>query len=558
MLSLEIFFYLFLILMIVLQAIFTHIPLGNENSNVRRLPMVTFAIIILNVVIYIATLPVVAKQEEELVARRYTILEFMERNPSLLFDKTVRQKLTDEGVVPEDQWQAFDASMDRAPGLENMYKDLAGNTDVRLLHAQLDQMIVEFKAAIASHFYYQYGLAPNGKWKFYQLITCLFLHGGILHLVGNMLFFFAVGFSLEDLWGRGTFLAFYLLGGIAACLPSLISTSPVPMIGASGAISATMGAFLIRLPKAKIKIGWMLMPFSVIGILLIIRKRLFGVIHIPTYIYMPYYLTAQIVSWWYIKKTGEVSGVAYSAHIAGFAFGIGFALLLKLSKVEEKVINPRIESKVAFSTSPVIAEAFELMDQGDYLRAEQKLQTHLQVLPNDDNAMLALIQVYQNTGKLEQVNTLYSRLIRLHLAKGDKEAALYAYDSLLSAFPEDQVNARLPVRDWMMICSYIKELGMLRESAIEFERLAKTWDSDALSVRACMEGADAALSCGDEALAKRMYEQVLTKNPTEVYANRAHRGLEKCLATGGRQRWAERTAQQNGVIDSPPPPKALP
>jgi membrane associated rhomboid family serine protease len=558
MLSLDVCFLILFILIVVLQSIFTHVPLGNENTTIRRLPWITFSIIILNVLIYLGTLPIISRQETELVEKRTELLEYLEQNPSLLFDKSVRTKLVDEGIVPESQWKAFDTEINRAEGIADLYKDMIGETRALLLRADLDIKIAEFKATLESHLNYKYGLAPNGKWKFYQLITCLFMHGGILHLVGNMLFFFAVGFSLEDLWGRGTFLVFYLLGGIAACLPSVISPLAVPLIGASGAISAAMGAFLIRLPKTKIKLGWILMPWSMVGLILIISKRLFGIIKIPSYVYIPYYFLCQIVIWWMMRKVGAATGVAYSAHFAGVAFGLAFAAFLKYSKIEEKYIHQRIENKISFSASPVVSEALELIDKGDFAMAERKLQSHLQVLPNDDNAMLALIQVYQSTGNFEQINLLYSRLIRLHLTRGDKEAALYAYDSLLSAFPEDRVNdAKLPCRDWMMICGYVKELGMYREAAIEFERLAKSWPNDALAVRACMEGGDAALLGNDENLALRMYEQVLAKSPTDVYASRARLGIDKCVAAGGRQLRANPVNPQPGMPEPKPMPKPL-
>jgi membrane associated rhomboid family serine protease len=556
MLPLEIFLYLLLILVAILQILFTHIPLGNEKSTVRRLPWVTFSIIILNVLIYLGTLPVLSKQEAETIDKRMELLEYLEQNPSLLYDKAVRQKLVDEGIVPQQQWSTFDAQTRDAEGIAKIYEEKIGEYQAARLRAELDVKIAALKQTLESHLYYKFGLAPNGKWSFYQLITCLFMHGGWLHLIGNMLFFFAVGFSLEDLWGRSTFLAFYLLAGIAATVPSLLYPEVVPLIGASGAISGAMGAFLIRLPRAKIKIGWAFMPLSVFGLILTIRKRLFGIINVPTYIYMPYYLVGQLLAWWMMRKTGEVSGVAYTAHIAGFAFGMVFALLMKVTRVEEKIINPRIESKVSFSASPVVAEAFELMDKGNYAMAQGKLQSHLAVLPNDVGALMALIQVYQHAGNFEQVNQLFARVIRQHLTKGDKEAALYAYDSLLSAFPEDQVNPKLPVRDWMMICQYVRELDMPREAAVEYERIAKTCPTDPLAVRACLEGGESALVINDLGLAIRLFEMALTLNPTDVYQSRARMGIDKCIAGGG-QHLRRSATQPNGHPEAAPEPKRV-
>lgn len=554
--NLDALFFLTFVLILVIQGIFNPIPLGNENSTVRRLPLITFAIISLNVLIFVATLPMISRQEEELNQKRTELLEFLETNPALLFDQSVRKKLVDEGIVPQEQWTALDVEMGRAKGMDEVYRDLIGEANAALLRADLDRRVIEFKVSMQSHFYYRYGLAPNGKWKFSQLITCQFLHGGWFHLIGNMLFFFAVGFSLEDLWGRGTFLGFYLAAGAVACIPSVFFPELQPMIGASGAISGAMGAFLVRLHKTRIKIGWFCLPLSIFG-LIMMRRKPFGIVHIPAYVYMPFYFLSQILSWWFLHKTGQASGVAYSAHIAGFLFGVIFALSLKAAKIEEKYINPRIEGKISFSASPVVGEAFELMDKGDFVLAERKLQSHLQVLPNDVEALMALIQVYQSTANYEQINLLYARLIRFHLSKGDKEAALYAYDSLLSAFPEDQVNAKLPVRDWMMICEYIREMGMLREAAVEFERLANTCSTDALAIRACIEGGETALTAKDDALALRLFEKALTMNPTEVYQSRARMGIERSLTTGGHQRWEKQASQQGNLAEPTSQPKAL-
>src|SRR2546430_1100535 len=111
MLSLDLCFLILFIIIIVVQSIFTHVPLGNENSTVRRLPWVTFSIIILNVLIYLGTLPIIARQEKELVEKRMELLTYLEQNPALLFDKSVRKKLVDEGIVPENQWIAFDTEV---------------------------------------------------------------------------------------------------------------------------------------------------------------------------------------------------------------------------------------------------------------------------------------------------------------------------------------------------------------------------------------------------------------------------------------------------------------
>ncbi|HVU46932.1 MAG TPA: rhomboid family intramembrane serine protease, partial [Terracidiphilus sp.] len=87
------------------------------------------------------------------------------------------------------------------------------------------------------------------------LITATFLHGGWMHIIGNMVFLWAFGPEIEDAMGRGRYLAFYLLGGLIAMLAQVLASpnSPVPCLGASGAIAAVMGAFLITYPRDRIK-----------------------------------------------------------------------------------------------------------------------------------------------------------------------------------------------------------------------------------------------------------------------------------------------------------------
>src|SRR6185295_1535841 len=142
---------------------------------------------------------------------------------------------------------------------------------------------------------------------------------------------------------------------------------------------------------------------------------------------------AQVLYWYFDKKAGSTSNVGYSVHIAGFMFGAAFALMMKATKTEETYINPKIEAKVSFSAAPAVNQAIDMLDRGEVAMAERKLRAHLAQQPNDTNGLLALIQVYQKVNNFEQLNAMYGRLIRVHLSRNDKEAALYAYDNLLSA-----------------------------------------------------------------------------------------------------------------------------
>src|SRR5215813_2160975 len=519
---------LFLILIVIFLAIISSfIPIGNENSTVRRLPWVTFSIMAINVVVYYVTLPVVGSQVEELVKLSTRMEQFVQQHQEILADETVRKQLNEIGLLSTGESETIADRMKKSPQLEAEYKEWLRGIDAQNLRDELYSKITAYKEALQESIWYKYGLSPNGTWKAYQLITSAFLHEGLLHLFGNLIFFFAVAFSLEDLWGRGVFLGFYLLGAVCASIPYVVSPIAVPSFGASGAIAATMGAFLFRLPKTRIKLVCIpvFTPMWWLRFLCGFRSL---IVTVPGYIFLAAYFIEQVVRWYFDRKAGSTGGVAYSVHIAGFVFGAGFAQLMKYTKYEEKHINPKIEAMVSFSAAPAVNQALEALDKGNAEMAEKKLRAHLSKDPNDTNAMLAAIQVYQQTLNFDRLNSMSARLIRHHLANNDREAALYAYDSLLSAFPDDNVAPKIPARDWLAICEYLRESDMNREAAVEYERLVNSCPDDPLLGRAAVQGGEVALFVSDVDRALKLFKRAEAIRAGEPYGSRARMGIEKC------------------------------
>ena len=519
------------ILLLILAVIFlaivsSFIPIGNENSTVRRLPWITFSIMAINVLVFYVTLPVVGAQQNELIKLGTRMEQFVQQHKELLADENVRKRLTEIGLITKGEADDIAEHLKKSSEIDAQYKEWLRGIEAERLRKELDQMLIAFKDAAQESLWYKYGFAPNGNWRVHQLITAAFLHGGAIHLFGNLIFFFAIAFSLEDLWGRGVFLGFYLLGAAASCIPSLVSPEAVPSIGASGAISATVGAFLFRLPRTKIKL--FCIPIMPVWWLRLLCARWKLIVMVPGYLYLAAYFIEQFVSPYVEKKQGSVSNVAYSVHIAGFLFGAGFALMMKLTKYEEQHINPKIEAMVSFSAAPAITQALEALDKGDALMAERKLRAHLNKQPSDTNALLAAIQVYQQASNFDRLNAMYTRLIRQHLANEDREAALYAYDSLLSAFPDDNVAPRIGVRDWISICEYLRESDMNREAAVEYERLVDACPDDPLVSRAAVQGGEVALLVADVDRAFKLFQKAEAMNAPEPYGARARMGIEKC------------------------------
>ena len=141
------------------------------------------------------------------------------------------------------------------------------------------------------------------------IFTSMFLHGGFFHLGGNMLYLWIFGNNIEDATGHGRFILFYLLAGIAAAFAQLFydPTSNIPMIGASGAVSGVLGAYLVLYPYARIK--------TLLFIIIFIK-----IVELPAIVLLTIWFFMQVLY-------SGMEGVAWYAHIGGFVFGL---IMIKL------------------------------------------------------------------------------------------------------------------------------------------------------------------------------------------------------------------------------------
>jgi len=144
----------------------------------------------------------------------------------------------------------------------------------------------------------------------HTLVTSMFMHGGWMHIIGNMWFLWIFGNNVEDSMGRGRFVLFYLLCGIAAALAQILvdPTSPVPMVGASGAIGGVMGAYIVLYPKVPVRMliffGFFVTTYAV-----------------PAYLMLGYWFVLQLIGG--LPQVGASGGgVAFWAHVGGFIAGV--------------------------------------------------------------------------------------------------------------------------------------------------------------------------------------------------------------------------------------------
>jgi len=194
--------------------------------------------------------------------------------------------------------------------------------------------LIQFKleSYISGQLFYSYGLIPSVLMGHNQLpmdlyavpayltiFSSMFMHGGFMHLIGNMLYMWIFADNIEDNLGPAKFLIFYLLAGIGAAMTQVFmdTHSQIPMVGASGAIGGVLGAYLINHPNARVLV---LIPFGFFSQLIKIRAL-------------------YVLGFWFILQfisTG--GGVAYAAHIGGFVSGIILILFFNKRPIKKSKI----------------------------------------------------------------------------------------------------------------------------------------------------------------------------------------------------------------------------
>ncbi|MBX9947929.1 MAG: rhomboid family intramembrane serine protease [Candidatus Obscuribacterales bacterium] len=187
----------------------------------------------------------------------------------------------------------------------------------------INVLVFLFEVSLGDHglsvFLRNFGLVPEvfiqqfGPYEIFTLFSCMFLHGGWMHLISNMWALFIFGDNIEDKLGHFGYLVFYLACGVCAGLTQVFMSqgSVIPTVGASGAIAGVLGGYIICYPTARV--------LTAIPIFFIIR-----LIEVPAAVYLGFWFLSQFFTGFasIAKETGEEGGVAWWAHVGGFVAGI--------------------------------------------------------------------------------------------------------------------------------------------------------------------------------------------------------------------------------------------
>ena len=296
------------------------------------------------------------------------------------------------------------------------------------------------------------------------LVTAVFLHAGWLHLLGNCVFLLAFGPPVEDRFGRGWFLLFFLAAGVASGGVHWI-WSDAPAIGASGAIAGVTGAFLVLFPRTNVRC---------LGLIFL------GVFYIPAWI-----VIGMAVAWDVIGQTAlaGATNIAYTAHLGGYVFGASVALVLLITRVIPR--EPYDLFSIARQAHRRRQFAAATTTAGPS-RPERALRAHGRTAERTDElaAERADIAAAVSANELDRAAELYAALRERHArdhaavtmprntqyalaahltAAGDHQAAADAFGLFLDAYPADREADQVRVIRGRLLGRYLGEAGEAEE-----------------------------------------------------------------------------------------------
>jgi membrane associated rhomboid family serine protease len=437
------------------------IPLKHENMQGRRWPVITFGIIALNVIVFLGTNGTINKQDPELHDVQVHLLILAGMHPEAKVTGKAQDFIADVRSKDPDRWKAA----------QNQNRPVYDGWDARMrmmadehpeaVQGEMDSLCSRYEelapaALVTAALVNKYAYIPAHP-TVLSLITANFLHGGWLHLIGNMWFLWLAGAVLEDTWGRLIYPAFYMIAGVLALQVHAWFNpgSMTPLIGASGAIAGLMGAFLVRFPKTKIDMAWILF------------FRLFR-FKMAAYWLLPLWLLVEIL----YGSAGNVGGVAHWAHVGGFVFGALIALGVQKSGLEH-VAEKGIQEKVSWVSHPLLAEASEQMENHQLDAAAANLQKLVQEQPDSIDAYRMLQRIYWQKNDLPAHHQALEKLIALEMKANDLDGAVQTCQEYKIAG-----GNKLSPSLWLDLCRHLETRPDVEPAAAEYKDLAQAYPTE--------------------------------------------------------------------------------
>lgn len=393
------------------------IPIGHEQDGTRRIPWVTFGLMTACALAFVLTGFGGTRQQSEAEQAFEAAVQFWLEHPRLKLDPEVERRV--HGLKTSEFREAFREGLRaNAPKEENLEQ----------LQAELDRLCAAALQTLPSHPFNRWGLVP-ARLSPLSLLSYMFLHAGWLHLLFNMLFLYLSGPFIEDVWGRPLFAGFYVLSGIVAALAFVVpnASAQEPLVGASGAIAGVMGAFLVRYWNTRIHFFY--------AASLVLRGRFAA----PAWLMLGLWFVQQVfLALLTSRSSGEAAGgVAYAAHIGGFAFGVGIAFAMRSLRMEERYLAAAIAARTqtVLVKNDAVEEAMRAAGEGRRDEAWARLVEAAEQTPGDADTALALWNLALEIDRIREAAPAMTRLVQDELKRGDTDLALEHWTELRNRVP---------------------------------------------------------------------------------------------------------------------------
>ncbi len=484
------------------------IPLGHEQKSARRWPIVTFALIAVNIGVFLATFDTMREESAQLAEVKTHILILAATHPGLRIPPEVQPFLED---VQQHNPAVWKKAQDWNRQVEDVWDARMRIVDEpeSYFQAELDALAPQYTRLMETSILERYAFRPTRPQPI-SYLTANFLHGGWLHLIGNLWFLWLAGFVLEDVWGRFVYGIFYLVAGAAALqFHALMRPDSMgSVIGASGAVAALMGAFLVRFPTMQIDMAWLFW----------FRIYRFKVC---AYWLLPFWLLMEI---FYGTLFGQMTGVAHWAHVGGFVFGVAIALLLRVTHVEHK-LNAAIESQVSLTADAEISQATEFLRRNQCDEVISVLTDYLTRKPDSTEALLLLQQAHWRKGDTQAYYEACMKCCQLYLKARDPENAWHTYEEFLGAGGD---ASKLPAATWLGLCRAAEGQEHYERALSEYQKLIAAYPAERAALEAQLGAAKLCLKRLNRAQDAVQFYQAAARSPIP------HLDLEPAINAGLR------------------------
>lgn len=453
------------------------IPIKHENMAARRWPVVTLSLIAINTVVFLFTTfsaPDNADQRREV---KTDIILLAAQHPELRMQSDEQQMVDGFKQSNSKIWKQVENP--NRQSINEYDAKIRAMSDPEELQREMDRLNTEYGQLKSSSIVEEYAFVPAHP-KAISYLTANFLHGGWEHLIGNMWFLWLAGFVLEDVWGRPLYAAFYLISGVAALQIHawFNSGSMIPTLGASGAVAALMGAFLVRFPKMKIEMLWVLW-FSIVKLLRTGNPFRYFRFKASAYWLLPLWLVKEV----FFGSVGGGDGVAHWAHVGGFVFGALAAVAIQYSGIEQKA-NQAIEQEIGWTNDSELEQASQMMEQGQLAEAQGVLTSLVASKPHSVDAWALLRQLYTRQSDRRSYLDATVRTCSLHLKAHEVEAAFQDYAEFI-----DGGGGKMPASTWLELCKGAEEIQEYDRALSEYDELAKAYPAERQALTAQLSAA---------------------------------------------------------------------